>query len=432
MATYTPPTQYQNVTDQPSVDTFNPNQANNFLTNFNDLAVDYSSNADTDEEQANNLIQAYQYLSNPANQAAEDAENGQGWSQTMLAQLQGDITEQTNLANYYSGNALPQDVGNLETQVGNIGAVASLGQINQQQLLQGLLDIRTGNNNTSSAQYANTIVNAIENSNSPMALNAAGGTMGGSQVNESNVQDLTNKIKTDPNTGDVLNWITAYVNTAQQGYQQLQQLQQTQNTQQNNILQGFTLGQAPVSAQVGQLANFYGVDQNGNPISGDNGQVQIAQGQAGQDIYQQAAQQRQQINQSANNVGANSSGERTLALGNVTANAANNAAQIYQQDANAAEQAINNYNQQLQQQNNATKAEETSVIGGGLSNLMNGSTQANLSAYEQNQNATNQQNLTNNENAINTAKQNSSLWNNIGSDIGQGVGDIAGVAVSRI
>jgi hypothetical protein len=193
------------------------------------------------------------------------------------------------------------------------------------------------------------------------------------------------------------------------------------------------LGQAPVSSQVGQLAGFYGVDQNGNPIAGDNnGQVQIAQGEAGQDIYHQAAQQRQQLNQGANNLGANSSGERTLALGNVTANAANNASQIYQQDADAAESAINNYNQQLQQQNNATKAEERSVIGGGLSNLMNGSTQSAISSYEQNQNATNQANLTNNENAINTAKQNSTLWNNIGSDVGEGAGAIAGTAVSRI
>lgn len=450
MATYTPPAQFTNVTDQPSVATFNPSQANDFLTNFNDLAVNYTTNVNTDEEQANNLIQAYQYLSDPANQATEDAENGAGWSQAMLTELQADITEQVNLANYYGGNATPQDVGNLETQVGNVGNLTGITLPSQSQLqniINAYANVGAGenqvavssfgvNSNQTVEQYVNSLVSAIQNSSSPMAntaANAAAGTTAQGYQLGATPGNIAQHLNGSANWDATANWIYAYIQTAQQGYNQLQQLQTTQENQQNAILQDFTLGQAPVTAQTNELAQYYGVDQNGNPIAGDTGgQVQIAQGQAGQDIYQQAAQQRQQINQAAVTGGASSSGERTLALGNVTAQASNDAAQIYQQDADAAEQAINNYNQELQTQNAQTQSEENSIIGSGLDNLMSSSTQAAIASDEQNQNATNEQNLTNNENAINTAKQNSSLWNNIATDVGEGVGAVAGTVVSRI
>ena len=79
---------------------FNPAQANNFYNNFNYASVEYSANQTNDEQRLNDLITAYQYLNDPANQQALDAENYAGFSQYMLQQLQSDITEQQNLVQY--------------------------------------------------------------------------------------------------------------------------------------------------------------------------------------------------------------------------------------------------------------------------------------------------------------------------------------------
>lgn len=446
---YLPPPQYQNVQGA-TIGAYDPTNPNAFLNNFNQAATLYSTNGANDQAQANNLIQAYQYLSNPANQATEDAANGAGYSQAMLQNLQNDITEQVQLANYYGGNATPQQVGALQTQVGNVGSLTgfNLSDLNPQILAAAIVanNIGDGNqtmsklglingNQSTVSDYVNGLVQAIQNSNSPQALTAAnqaaGNTAQGFQLGATpgNIGEHING-SADPTA--TANWIYSYVQAAQQGNQQLQQLQATANTEQNNIVQDFTLNNAAPYQQA-QLENFYGIDANGNPIAGDtNGQVQLAQGQAGQDIYQQAYQQRQNINQQANNAGANSSGQRQVALGNIVSQASQNAASIYQQDANAAEMAINNYNQQLQSTNQQQQSIENQIKGSDLANLMSTATQGNINSYDTNAVAQNEQALTNNSQAINTAKQNSSLWNNIGQDIGQGVGQVAGVAATRI
>lgn len=449
---FTLPQQYQNIQGDTlgAANVYNPTDPNAFLSNFNDIAPLYSTSGANDEEQANNLIQAYQYLSDPANQATEDAENGAGYSDNLLTQLQSDITEQQQLANYYGGNATPADVGGLETSVGNVGSVTGLNpsDYTQQNINAALDAMNSGNgsqtmsklgvingNQSTASDFINNLVGAIQNSNSPMAISAANQAAGNSAQGfqlGATPGNIGEHINGSADLGATATWLASYVQSAQQGYSQLQQLQNTANTEQNNIIQDFTLPSAGAYQQTA-LQNFYGIDQNGNPIAGDNtGQVQEAQGQAGQNIYQQAYQQRQNINQQANNAGASSSGQRQLALGNVASQASQNASNIYQQDANAAETAINNYNQQIQTSNQQQNALVQQVQGGNLNSLMGTSTQNAINSYDTSAQANNAQSLTNNSTAIDTTKQNSTLWNNIGQEVGTGVGQAAGTAATRI
>ena len=269
---YTVPQQYQNVNGA-TVNQFDPTQANSFLQNFSNVLPLYSTNTANDQQQANNLIMAYQYLSDPANQQAEDAQNGAGWSQSMLGQLQGDITEQTNLANYYGGNATPQAIGTFTTNLGNVGNLTNMSVplANQQQLQQMIklnangmgsqtlsaTNIMPGSQLTIS-DYLNQIVSAIQSSNSPMAIQAANQAAGNAKGFELGADpgNIGGHINGSADDNAAANWIYSYITSAQQGAQQLAQLQGTQNTQQNAILQGFTLGQAPVAAQQAQIENY--------------------------------------------------------------------------------------------------------------------------------------------------------------------------------
>lgn len=400
---------YQNVQGA-TINAFDPTQANSFLTNFNNAAPLYSTSVPNTEEQADNLTAAYQYLSDPKNQATEDAENGAGWSQYMLGQLQSDIKEQQNLVglnqaegtqttasqNITQAQQLVSDIQNTQDPSKILGYAQQLQQL-------GVVD-------------ANTI-KAMQNAYSDFgtANSPAWGTWGttGTSVSDK----LRSTFGTAINNG--LTTLQTNLTNQQPGI----------NTAENNVLQNFTLNSPDYAAAQGQIQNYYGIDANGNPIQGDTtGQVQQSQTQANQDIYQQAYQLKQQINQQANQVGATSSGERTKALGNASSQAATQAASVYEQNATAAQQAINSYNQQVQQQQAAQQAEENSVKSGTIGNLFDSGTQSNISALQQNQEQTNTTNQQSAENALKQEQQNSSLWNGIANAAGTGLGTIAAVA----
>lgn len=406
MAGYTAPSPYQDVTGA-TIDAFNPANAGNFLNNFNDASVLYSSSEPNTEEQANNLIAAYQYLSDPANQATEDAENGQGWSQNMLGQLQNDISEQQNLVQLNQGN--------------NTQQTASTNYSQAQQIIQQI-------QNNPKGDPANIVTLAQQLV--PLGV-----------ISQDQVNDLSKEFqmlaKTPGSTGTLdttalTNNLSPLINTGLQKLQQnLTNSGTALNPLENNVIQNFTLNSPDYAAAQSQLQNYYGIDANGNPIAGDTtGQVQQLQNTANSDIYQQAYQLKQAINNQASQVGASSSGQRTRALGNVSSQAAENSANAYEQDAQNAQQAIDAYNTQVQQQQAAQQNEVNSVKSGAIGDLFGSTTQANIGAYNQNANAANQTNETQAQNQLTQDQQNSSLWNGILKGVGTGIGAIGGTLLA--
>lgn len=417
MATQT----YSPIANVASDNLFDPTQANNFFGNPNDASVLYSADLTQDQQRFNDLVSAYQFLQDPNNQSTLDQQNYAGYSQYLLGQLQNDLTEQQNLVSVAQGQNNVNTNATTSNYVGSmLNAIASgnggnYGQINTGQmkdlaswLQQNPQLNQTVNIKTNYGNFNQTLSNLINF--------VAGGGQG------INMNDISNAMNNNGITTQALGLIQTNLANAQKNLGPLQ----------NAATQGFTLNAPDYAHAQQQLQNYYGIDANGNPIAGDNGQVQQATQQANNDIYQTAFNLKNQINGAANRYGVASSGERKQALGTVNDQATKQAAQAFSNAANSALKNIGQYNQQVQQEQAQQNALTNDVKGSNLASLFGNSTQNAINAYNTQTGTQNQNNLQNAQNQIQQQSANTDFLNSLFSGGGQAIGQLAGTAIGGL
>ena len=397
---------YTDYSGVPTTSTFDPTQANAFYSNPNDLSVNYGTGTTQTEQQFNDLLAAYNYLMDPANQAALDQSNYAGYSQYVLGQLQTDLAEQQNVANYNQG--------------------------------QG-----TATSTADAYQAANTAyTNAMNTSSAEDFLTYANQIGGGAATA---VQQVYNYVKSLPafaqGTISGAQLIGMMQNALKQSAPAQLNALQTANLNANSALNplgaavtnNFALNSPDYQHAQQMLQNYYGIDANGNPIAGDKtGQVQLANQAADQDLYQVAYNLKNQINQKATQLGVGSSGQRQQALGGVNQQVINQQAQRYQQSAQDALNNIDSYNQNVQNEQAQQNSLVNNVKQGQISNLFNNSTQQQINAYNNQANTQNQTNLQNAQSQIQQQAANTDFLNSLFGAGGQALGGIAGTATGGL
>ena len=395
---------------------FNPAQANNFYNNFNDASVEYSANQTNDEQRLNDLITAYQYLNDPANQQALDAENYAGFSQYMLQQLQSDITEQQNLVQYTGAVSSQTNAANT---VNNLNAIMSTMKNDPTNMtagdwgavLQALQSTGQNPNLQFSANGTNWNADAITLINNALQNNNKG----------QNASVLANIASNLLNNGALTNAIGAITTQAQTAV----------DNAANPVLQGATINNPDYTQEQNAVNTYYqGTDTTNGGLYDPNSAVYQAVAPATSSIYNDVYNIKNDINTQAAQTGVMNSGERQLSLSN-TQGAGQKAAlavvQSAQDQAKAAEanEAANIQSQQAQQTNL-----QNDLTGGGIQNLFSTATNQDVNAYNAQTGAQNTQNEANNENAINTAENSNNLENEIFGQAGSALGTLGETALT--
>lgn len=401
--TYTP------ISDAPITTNFNANSANDFYSNPNDLSVQYTQGLPEAQTQFNDLVAAYQYLQDPNNQAALDQAEYAGYSQYVLGQLQGDLKEQQNLVN----------LDQAQTQQSNNAAIYQIVSQNPTSLTPDQI-----------AQVQSILPNVNVN-----------GLQGGDNNINSPLVAIAEAMGINTNMGgnytpsNYANFVQSSIlpGIQQNLLQQNQTLQtNTLNPAQNSVLQDFTLYSPDYGHSEQVLQNYYGIDANGNPIPGVNGQVQTSVAAANQDLYQTAYNLKNNINALASNYGVANSGERQNALGKVSDTAAQQAGSNYQQAANQALKNISAYNNDVQGDQSNQNALKVQATNNGLTSLFGNSAQSAINAYNAGTKTQDQSNMSNAENQLQSQQANSSLLNSLFGQAGNAVGGAVGQAVGSL